>query len=148
MFRRLRSLLLLATLLAAPAAGCAPRGAERVTVVKKPTTVQAAWPWDAPYAATITWREFDGYGDPERAVYVYDGEEVGRGHDGLEEVLRRLRRLPAHSRVLMHPSYSASQLFGYRRYPPYRNRREDLFQIPVWIVQIDSRPTTELAVPQ
>jgi hypothetical protein len=51
----------------------------------------------------ITWHEYDGFHNPERAAYVLNGRAMGRGPEGFRQVLNELQRLPAGSRVLVYP---------------------------------------------
>ncbi len=72
------------------------------------------------FVAYFTWRDFQGVGDPARAVYVWQGRDVGAGKEGFAVVLAKLRGLPKGSKVLMYPSYTAPLEFladSVRRHP-------------------------------
>ncbi len=41
--------------------------------------------------------------EPESAVYIYNGKEVGQGKAGFKQILSKLSKLPFHSSVLAYP---------------------------------------------
>jgi beta-lactamase regulating signal transducer with metallopeptidase domain len=53
----------------------------------------------------LTWEVYDGTGDPATAVYVLDGERLGRGAAGLEALRQRITKMPRGAEVLIHPYY-------------------------------------------
>lgn len=55
--------------------------------------------------AWITWKNYDGFGDPEEAIYVWNGREVGKGLEGFVEVLSRLDKIKPGSKVAIFPCY-------------------------------------------
>ena len=81
------------------------------------------------YAAYLTWKNYDGYGDPEDAVFVWNGKEVGKGSEGLESVIGEMKKLPRGSRILVFPSYAVdlplTKLSGNPRVYPF----SDNFQV-------------------
>ena len=50
------------------------------------------------YDAYLTWKNYNGQGWPNDALYMWNGEEVGTGGDGFVIVLRKMRQLPPYSR--------------------------------------------------
>ena len=54
---------------------------------------------------TITWAEYDGIKnkDPKEAVYIVNGQQVGKGTEGFSKVLAKLRALPRGSTVYVYP---------------------------------------------
>jgi hypothetical protein len=58
------------------AAGCRPRC---------PTAANAATTGEA-RAYRLTWDNYDGFNEPDRAEYILDGVRVGRGREGFERV--------------------------------------------------------------
>ncbi len=71
------------------------------------------------FDAYLTWRDFDGMGDDIcKAVFLWNGDEIGTGDQGIDAVLAKLRSLPGGSRVLVYPScYLKWQSRG-NRLPP------------------------------
>ena len=53
----------------------------------------------------VTWRGFHGSENYDRAIYVFDGIEVGKGKVGWENVLRRLEQLKPGETVFIYPYY-------------------------------------------
>jgi hypothetical protein len=72
----------------------------------------APWP---KYNAYLTWSGYDGGGDPQEAIYLWQGKQVGKGSAGFQEVISRLEHLPPGSRVLVFPEYweGAKPFIGY-----------------------------------
>lgn len=62
-------------------------------------------PQEEEYSHYLTWRNYDGTGDPASAVYVWDGREVGQGEAGLGAVTNRIRELPERTKILVYPFY-------------------------------------------
>ena len=81
------------------------------------------WPPVPDFDVYVTWEEYTGRvsrEDSERAVYVFDGERLGRGRAGYDRLLERVGRLPAGTAVLIYPEYEYV-LFTSRAYhgPPW-----------------------------
>jgi hypothetical protein len=55
--------------------------------------------------AYLTWNDHDGDSDREQAQYVWNGHSLGRGDEGLREVLKRLAKMPKGSHILVYPRY-------------------------------------------
>lgn len=55
---------------------------------------------------TFSWRVYDGQGDVNRAVYTFDGEDLGRGDVGLLSFERIVKRSAAGSSFVIEPYYS------------------------------------------
>jgi hypothetical protein len=55
--------------------------------------------------AWITWANYDGLGNPEEAMYIWNGREVGKGLEGFVEILSRLDQMKAESKVAVFPYY-------------------------------------------
>lgn len=58
------------------------------------------------HVTLVTWRDYLGIGrssDPNEAVYIVDGREVGKGREGLRVVIARLKTLPVGSEVYLYP---------------------------------------------
>lgn len=68
--------------------------------------------------ASITWKNYDGFGNPGEAIYVWNGREVGKGLDGFVEVLSHLDRMKPGSKVVIFPQY-----VNPRRIPPDQAER-------------------------
>lgn len=70
-----------------------------------------------PTTATLTWHNYNGTtDDPETAMYLLNGKEVGRGRAGFRQVLSKLGELPPKSEVIIDydaRSLSRNQGFGY-----------------------------------
>jgi hypothetical protein len=61
------------------------------------------------YEAYFTWQDFDPvHPNPEQALYIWQGEEVGRGEKGFLAILAEMASLPEGSRVLVYPDYDAN----------------------------------------
>jgi hypothetical protein len=72
--------------------------------VATPTTQTA----NARSDAYFTWTNYDGRKkDLSRVMFVWNGENVGEGRKGFQEILNRLGNLPERSTVLEYPSYVA-----------------------------------------
>ena len=54
---------------------------------------------------TITWAGFDGIknNNPKEAVYIVNGQRVGKGEEGFSHVLAKLRGLPMGATVYVYP---------------------------------------------
>jgi len=59
----------------------------------------------APWDAYLTWKGYDGLGDKQRAVYLWNGKEMGRGDEGFLAVLGEWEKLPPYSVILIFPAY-------------------------------------------
>jgi hypothetical protein len=78
---------------------------------------------------TLEWRDFHGGlkfdDDPNKALYILDGKDMGRGNPGLDRVMMELRRLPTRSelRIRWHdaPIDSSAPIYT----PPYQERFEE-----------------------
>jgi formylglycine-generating enzyme required for sulfatase activity len=55
--------------------------------------------------AWVTWKNYDGLSDPEEAVYLWNGKEVGKGLQGFIQVLTHLDEIKPKSKVLICPYY-------------------------------------------
>ena len=55
---------------------------------------------------TLTWTDYDGESDSDRAVYVLDGKPVGRGEEGFHQVLAHFEEITPGSVLLVYPDYS------------------------------------------
>jgi hypothetical protein len=65
------------------------------------------------YDAYFTWKDDDGHeGDRDRAVFIWNGEIVGRGKTGFSEIVSRLKGLPQRSIVLEYPNYLPGKYSG------------------------------------
>lgn len=64
--------------------------------------------YPASYNAYLTWKDYNGLRDKQRALYVWNGREIGRGDEGLLAVLREWESLPPYSVVLVFPHYPLS----------------------------------------
>ncbi len=95
---------------------------------------------DREYDAYLTWRNFSGlepalavdhvgpltsrfpWDDPriaaacEKAVYIWNGEEMGQGSSGFQKVMARIKELPHRSALLIYPNYRIFPLRGSRKY--------------------------------
>jgi hypothetical protein len=75
-----------------------------------PTTPEVYLDLDDPvpaHDAYLTWRNYtDIYDRTERAVYVWNGEELGQGPVGLQKVIHKLEGLRPASWVLVYPRYN------------------------------------------
>lgn len=65
----------------------------------------------------LVWEAYDGTGDAERAVFVLDGEHIGRGKLGLRVLQDRMRRMPRDSRIYIGIYYGDAGGSVRRRYP-------------------------------
>lgn len=83
------------------------------------------------FDAYLTWRNFDGMGDDIRkAVFLWNGDEIGTGDQGINAMFAKLRSLPSGSRVLVYPScYLKWQSRANLSPPltPWVNRDRELF---------------------
>lgn len=59
------------------------------------------------YDRYLTWRDYDGRSPhrPEQALYIWQGQEMGRGSPGFSRVLSELEKLPPGTRILIYPDY-------------------------------------------
>jgi hypothetical protein len=57
------------------------------------------------FDAYLTWRDYEKTSDAETAMFIYNGEEVGRGGAGLRLVADRITTLPQGSVLLVYPAY-------------------------------------------
>ncbi|MHC4201282.1 MAG: hypothetical protein ACYSU0_14935, partial [Planctomycetota bacterium] len=53
----------------------------------------------------LTWRNYPGFGDKRNVIFVWDGESIGSGYEGADELVSRLRALPEGSTVLVYPKF-------------------------------------------
>lgn len=75
----------------------------------------------------VTWENYDGKGDPNRAVYTLDGQRMGKGEDGWRAVLSRLKELSPGGTVYIYPCYPMEDdIWDGRRWE--RGRRKMPFQ--------------------
>ena len=65
------------------------------------------------FDAYLTWRDYDGWDYDKdirgEVLLVWNGVEVGRGRSAEHEVVRRLKKLPLGSRVLIYPRYELEE---------------------------------------
>ncbi len=54
---------------------------------------------------TLTWREYKGYGDKEKAIYILDGYELGQGAAGYSTLKLIIIKMPEGSSVYIEPYY-------------------------------------------
>ncbi len=98
------------------------------------------------FVAYLTWKDYDGYDydspsgeevppGKAKALYIWNGEDVGRGQQGIRNLAAKVRGLPKRSRVLVYPSYYLDwQSYGsrtppeppYMRVPEYGTLKEAL----------------------
>jgi hypothetical protein len=73
------------------------------------------------FDAYIEWKEYEESHDSEKAVYFWQGKEVGRGEDGFRKVMTKLAMLPERSVILAYPGEWRQQGLGgssdIKRYP-------------------------------
>lgn len=62
----------------------------------------------------LTWMEFDGKdkSDPQKAIYVLNGQSMGTGDAGFERVLEELTRLPRGGEMLIFPDASVLNVYA------------------------------------
>jgi hypothetical protein len=69
------------------------------------------------FDAYYTWKNYNGTSDSEEAVFVWQGQELGKGSDGFRRLIVELGKLRTGSRVLVFPRYSrkeaCSPIWGY-----------------------------------
>lgn len=65
---------------------------------------------------TLTWQQYDGAGDPGRAVYLLNDEELGTGNKGLRDFARVVAEAPPQQRFKIGVYYSPIER-PQRRYP-------------------------------
>ncbi len=54
---------------------------------------------------TLTWREYEGYGDKEKAIYTLDGFKLGKGALGLSVLKHIITKMPRGSVIDIVPYY-------------------------------------------
>jgi hypothetical protein len=60
----------------------------------------------------LTWKDYDGKnGRAEQAMFIWQGEEMGRGKDGLKNVVSKIAELPPGSRILVYPDYDVHAIW-------------------------------------
>jgi hypothetical protein len=101
-----------------------PPYADRVAELRRRAAarrVRVEEPTRQPGVVELGWRGYDSYRlhNPDNAVYVFAGRELGRGRRGFEQVIRSIRSLPRDSLVVVQdPNWS--NLGGLPFYaPPY-----------------------------
>ena len=57
------------------------------------------------FDASLTWTNYRGIGDPDLAVYVWNGQDIGQGAPGFQTVLQHLKALKDGASVLIYPMY-------------------------------------------
>jgi hypothetical protein len=62
----------------------------------------------------LTWTNYDAAHstDPEGAIYVFNGEDIGRGSEGFQSVLKRLGDLPRGSMLLIYPEETVLKFYA------------------------------------
>jgi hypothetical protein len=67
-----------------------------------------------PRTMNLTWKDYDGNAAPDQlpedAVYFVDGQSIGKGRKGFEEVVRLVEALPKGSKLVIRPRYSEIML--------------------------------------
>jgi hypothetical protein len=86
-----------------------------VTACKRQETARPA----GPVTARLTWKEYDGAEEPERAVYYLDGRRIGRGTMGFMAVMLRLRELPVGSTMEVFSGFPKFEPSGPDRVEPF-----------------------------
>jgi hypothetical protein len=81
--------------------------------------------------AYLTWREYSGIGDAGKAIYIFNGKDLGRGTEGLGRVIAELGRLPKGTVLLIYPVYPFPQegLSGPNRMWPFLDRRNEFYDM-------------------
>jgi len=79
----------------------------------------------------LTWQSYDGTGEMEDAVYVFDGASTGKGRKGFLAAVSEIKKLPKGSKLLIYPDYylTGGVSSGPVRLPPYRNYRRRLGEV-------------------
>jgi hypothetical protein len=72
-----------------------------------------------PVTVRLTWMEYDGTGDPERAVYCLDGTNIGRGSMGFVALMLRLQKLPIGSTMEVITGFPPMTASGPDRCEPF-----------------------------
>ncbi len=73
----------------------------------------------------FTWTGYHGRGRNEDAVFIWNGEVVGKGDEGAKAVLKKMAVLPLGASVLIFPSYTTDEEAaegGEVRYMPFDYR--------------------------
>jgi len=76
-----------------------------------------ATPQSSPEHHALTWREYDGLGDPAKALYVFDETVLGRGEAGLSALRKEIRTMPRSSVIEILPYYGDPGAEQARTYP-------------------------------
>lgn len=58
------------------------------------------------YDAYFTWKNYDGYNNAEKAVFVWNGKDVGTGSEGLMRIFLQINKLPQGATLLIYPVYN------------------------------------------
>ena len=88
---------------------------------------QADWEEGVRFDAYFTWKDYDGTGDAERAIFIWQGRELGKGSEGFGRVIEELGRLRPGSRVLVFPEYAVRNK-NEQRWQPFRMYSEKLWK--------------------
>lgn len=75
------------------------------------------------YDAYITWSTYDGTGSIDGVVIIWNGKELGKGRNGVLQVVERLKEIRKGSTVLIYPDYMFVSLWepnGPMRYYPWQ----------------------------
>ena len=91
-------------------------------------------------------------------MFIYNGQEMGRGPAGLEQVVSELRKLPQGARLLIYPAYRWAWFSGrdVMALTPFQNYAKSMEKVcmerKLVIVQSDwnhlGRPTTAPLPPE
>jgi hypothetical protein len=71
----------------------------------------------SPTRHRLTWEVFNGTGDPATAVFILDGERLGKGAEGLRELRERITRMPRGTHVDIWSHYGDDSDGVHRVYP-------------------------------
>lgn len=77
----------------------------------------------------LTWTNYTGTESPEQAIYLFDGEECGRGSEGLASVFRMMESLPRGSVLVIYPDYTDHRPSDPFRIVPYSHRKHELREL-------------------
>jgi hypothetical protein len=66
------------------------------------------WTAKPAYDVYLTWKDYDGTGDAERAIFIWQGREVGKGSDGFRQIIAEMKKLRPKSRILVFPCYATA----------------------------------------
>ena len=73
----------------------------------------------------LSWRDYDGTSDPDEALYLLDGKEMGRGLRGVIRTLSEFDHLPPGTVVDVHTGFPTYEPSGPNRRLPYDEAFEE-----------------------